>query len=75
MSEHDFDVVVIGCGQAVLAMCYYLREQGLRFANMAGVFSPVRTGCAIAAPVTSSPCHNALIRRSDRMVRCPATTW
>jgi putative flavoprotein involved in K+ transport len=32
MSEHDFDVVVIGGGQAGLAMGYYLREQGLRFA-------------------------------------------
>ena len=29
MSEHDFDVVVIGGGQAGLAMGYYLREQGL----------------------------------------------
>ena len=32
MSEHDFDVVVLGGGQAGLAMGYYLREQGLRFA-------------------------------------------
>ena len=32
MSERDFDVVVIGGGQAGLAMGYYLREQGLRFA-------------------------------------------
>jgi glycine/D-amino acid oxidase-like deaminating enzyme len=53
MSEHDFDVVVIGGGQAGLAMGYYLREQRLRFANMAGVFSLVRAGCAIAAPVTT----------------------
>jgi cation diffusion facilitator CzcD-associated flavoprotein CzcO len=29
MSERDFDVVVIGGGQAGLAMGYYLREQGL----------------------------------------------
>ena len=32
MSERDFDVVVVGGGQAGLAMGYYLREQGLRFA-------------------------------------------
>src|SRR5215211_4588257 len=31
MSEHDFDVVVIGGGQAGLAMGYYLREHGRRF--------------------------------------------
>src|SRR5215211_5922968 len=31
MSEHDFDVVVIGGGQAGMAMGYYLREQGRRF--------------------------------------------
>ena len=32
MSERDFDVVVIGGGQAGLAMGYFLRKQGLRFA-------------------------------------------
>ena len=31
MSERDFDVVVIGGGQAGLAMGYYLREHGRRF--------------------------------------------
>src|SRR5215211_6588396 len=31
MSEHDFDVVVVGGGQAGLAMGFYLRGQGRRF--------------------------------------------
>jgi cation diffusion facilitator CzcD-associated flavoprotein CzcO len=102
MSEHDFDVVVIGGGQAGLAMGYYLREQGLRFAivergdsiapalrerwDSLTLFTPRRYsalpglhGRRLQSSAdrlrNSSPRHNALIRRSDRMVRCPATTW
>ena len=95
MSEPDFDVVVIGGGQAGLAMGYYLREQGRRFAivergdsiapawrerwdslTLSRRAATARCRAYMARRLqssadrlrSSSPRHNALIRRSDRMV-------
>jgi cation diffusion facilitator CzcD-associated flavoprotein CzcO len=56
MSEHDFDVVVIGGGQAGLAMGYYLREQGLPDAFHA---APLQRAAGPTWPASSVQCGPA----------------
>ena len=61
--EH-FDVVVIGAGQAGLAIGYFLARQGRRFVILEAADS---VGCGVAEPMgLASPVHAAPVRQPAR---------